>query len=244
MSKLLLHQPNLAFIRNVRALSPVAYWPLSTDATEIINGFTSTVNGSVSFGVNAGIGDGNKAATFDGSDVTSAIAIGSDALFNALNLDEYTIMTWFQFATAQTKADTLEHRIFHIQTDNTGLHKLGHTWTGTKWDAFRREGGVTNGIDVNMAIDGDILWHCIFTQCSVSGGYFKVYNGSSLKLNTTSPAPVGWTTAKTTDVFCAIGNSRNDQSAGQGFSGNIAHVAWFNSILSEQTLADIVGLFI
>lgn len=232
----------LTYTRKVLATAPLAYWPLTDAAGASValdasgHGYNGTPT-NVTFGSSDGIGDSKKSAAFG---VNGCIDIYSAGLAGALNLNEITIMAWAQIPVAGTWTDTLEHRIIHLEKDNTAASKMGMVWTGARFDLYRRAGGHgdgDNGVDcLNLA--NSLKWFQIITVASVSGNYFKVYKNG--KLIFTATGAQSWAGGFTvTDRMC-IGAEINDGT--QYFLGNLAHIAIWNRQLSQTEITNLYNV--
>ena len=210
----------------VLGYSPIAYWPLNdaagTQATELVNGWHG-VSSNVTWGV-TGIGDGETAASFNGTN--SQINLFSASLAAAFGVNEGTLMYW-----VNPTSDANRRRPFRATTDNSEV-----------WFSYKDAGGTDMGLwRIASGTSG-------YTHAETPGTWFPMFITWSNTVNqvyviinatTQGPAAAGSASGALNMIVLgtfAPGNFTNP------WLGNIANCAVWNSALSAATIADLAAL--
>lgn len=210
----------------VLGYGPIAYWPLWETSGTVANCLVNSAqNGTYSsdvstWPVSIGIGDGNTAPNFDGTN--DWINIFTAAFQAAWNGDEFSILMWKRAANAG------------VWTDGNTRH---HILLWTDWNNYTRS--VTFGAGTNehrrtanavfQAVTpiglATAAWIVAVYTASVANNRFRLYwNGPQFGADQVGlNAWVGALNA----TGASIGG-RNVAPAGQRWQGQIAHVAIYN----------------
>ena len=125
-----------AFVLSVFALIPtadaelVAYWPLDTDAEDVVGGYDGFTSGGVVFGAEGAAAYSGSAAEFNGTSSTITVPYAA-----ALNPGSFTVAMWANadsvagFASAITSRDDDSDSVngYIIYNDSAGRWNF---WTG------------------------------------------------------------------------------------------------------------------
>lgn len=225
----LVHQPVVmgvpTYMKKVLGYSPIAYWMLDeTTGTVAVCQVSAAQNGVFArdisvMGTEVGIGDGNTAPTFDGTqDVSTSIAV-------ALGGGTGTFMAWGRISTQGAGQDFLLAR----STAQEGLYRTGST----------RYGGKATGIDVpyDPAGGNDTLWHhyCVSYDGTLGSENTKFYLDGVEQA--TGPQVGSWTRD---DRVWQIGA---DGNGGDFWLGSAAHVALFSGVLTPAQILDLATVW-
>lgn len=219
----------------IMALRPLAYYKLNEAAGT--SGAGSVIDSSgnahhatptaVTFGV-TGIGDGNSAASVNGS--TSVIDCYSAGLAAAFTGLEVGVSIWFKVAAASVWTDGADRDIIHWSV-NDGFNELRifKQSTNNTLLFLWRSGGVT--LTATVTTNSTDWIHCSIVQ-SDSGNYARFYfNGAQVGADQT---PGTWSGALNA-VTTTIGSYTNIPTG--LFIGSIAHVAVFQTALNAAQVA-------
>ena len=214
----------------VLGYSPIAYWPLNdaagTQATELVNGWHG-VSSNVTWGA-TGIGDGETAASFNGS--TSYIDLFSAALAAAFDMDEATVMMWVQMDQQQRAAID---GIFDFFDDSNNYFRSYKNANSTDTYMFRNG----SGTNVVGSFSGPTYtnWNCFAITASVTADAQCYYVNGAVADTQDS----GLAAAADVIAYARVGRYRDNNFP---MDGNLAHVALFDSALSAATIADLAAL--
>jgi hypothetical protein len=229
----------LTRIRREFGSSLVALWPQyevsGTQITDISgNGHNGTYS-NVTLG-QAGIGDGNTAAGYNGTagasgsrgDVYSA---GFAAAFNGA---EGTLLGWWKVANAGVWADGTYRRLASFWKDNNNVLDVYKANVNNHLYLFRKGSTVLRGVDTTY-LAGSTAWFQMAMTWSVSADAVRVYlNGT--RVDASAAAIGAWVNGAMSSTNCLLGS--NYQSGyGQVWSGSIGPVALGNAALSPAAIA-------
>lgn len=224
----------LRYTNKVKALRPIAYWPLAEPAGAVVvdasgNGRNGTYT-SVTLGA-IGIGDGRTAATFNGT--TSLANVFSTSLQSAMSFTEGSVTAWFKVSGSGVYTDATARRIIHLRnTANTEFISLARTTTNNQFELrINGNGGATQQI-VNLTTSA-LGWVMLGFTWSATGSQCVGYiNGVQAG---TAGAPVAWGAAMTAAWISSV------NGAAQIWSGTIAHVALWNTALSSSNMVQLAS---
>jgi hypothetical protein len=218
----------LTYLQRVQALSPIAYWPLNEPAGTSGAGSVLDYSGnarhatptSVTFGA-TGIGDGNTAATFNGS--SSLIDVYSVSLFaSAFTLDTGSIIAW-------VKGDPQTARILNFAQSSGNQILIERSTTGIN---FYRMGGGTLVSTVTTTFSA--LAPIAMTWSVAADQLIGYANGTPVAPTT------GLVSSSTALTLAKLGSHFNGTPF--FFAGTIAHVACFNYVLSSAQIASLAAI--
>lgn len=216
--------------QRVLALGPIAYWPLSepvgtSGAGSVKDASGNNRNGTptaVTFGV-TGIGDGNTAASFDGS--TSWIDVFGVSYAAAWNGAENSVMLWAKIA-AWSGSHFLT-RPAYADSNNY----ISFSFFNTSWNIESKAGGTSKTI--TSATGSPAGWFHACLTFSLSNNRFRLYvNGSKVGSDVTG---IGTWSGAPTQAIVGAANTTPILVA----NGSLAHCAIFNK---ELTPAQVLSL--
>jgi len=217
-----------AFVDNtysgkVLRLSPIAYWPLSeasgVTAECLVNAAQNGVyaRNVTTMGTGEGIGDGNTAPLFDGTnDVVSIFTTTFNAAWDG---DEGALIIWIKSLDWNADYDRYiriaRSGTYEIQYLNAATAVAGRTY-------FERDTGVLKRKTYDNGEPAG--WVCMGMTWSKTADAFKAYRDGGLVGTLTGLG--AWTSADLTTLNCAIGA----QTTAPLNPGNayLAHVAIFD----------------
>lgn len=223
--------PAQTYTQKVQALSPIAYWPLNESAGPTIqdasgNGRNGTYT-NVTLGA-TGIGDGNTAATYNGT--TSKGDVFSASLAAAINGSEGTIMAWGIVNAAGVWTDGATRQLLEIGDGAGNRLTLQKTTTNNQL-ALNYRAGAANA-QTTITFSGLAFFHLALTW-SVAANQVKAYiNGAQSGATLTIPG--AWGAAPTRAFIGSRTTTPNDV-----WSGSLAHVAVWNTPLSAAQIANL-----
>jgi lysophospholipase L1-like esterase len=215
------------YLQIVQGLKPIAFWPLNEPVTTSGTGSVKDNSGNmrdatptnVTFGV-AGIGDGNTAASFNGT--SAAIAGISTSLQNAYRGAEGAVTFFFQLASWGYVASA----ICDLLADGNNRVIAWRTDAGNSFQFVHKAGGTVRNFDVTVSstawLFGAIVW-------SESGGYVRAYLNGVLVGEAVPGTFAG------TLVAAQIGNASGDF----WWPGQIAHFAMYGYAISETQIRSL-----
>lgn len=221
----------LAYTNKVKALSPIAYWPLaepsgSTAIDESGNSRDGAYS-NVTLGA-TGIGDGRTAATFNGT--TSLVNVYSASLDAAFNNAEMTIVVWAQVSAAGDWTDATNRSPMAIGADTANNYiRFLKTTTNNQMTNSQVAGGTSKS--VTSALSPTAWFHLAITA-SKSGDALKTYiNGAQSGATQTG---LGIWAGALGATLCVIGARQTTPNL--LWKGNLAHAAVFSSALSAANI--------
>lgn len=223
-----------AYSSKVLALSPIAYWPLNdpegaSSANSLVGAIPDGVLvGDPTFGV-TGIGDGNSAASFDGTG--DNINIYSAALASAFSGAEGSLSIWIKTTTAVWTDGSVRHMAtFQVDADNQVYFSKASNNTIR---GYYEAGSVVDQTAVNSQLD-DVWQHLCLTWSAANDRAITYLGGIAQGTRTTLGTFAGSLGANTTAIAAL-----NSPSSSQLWIGELAHVALFNK---ELTSIDVASL--
>jgi len=219
--------PSDAYINNMITLSPEAYYPLNENSgtTDLSGNGFDVVAHNVTFNTDTGIGDGYKAATFDGA--SSYIDLAN--MLTAFNGNSGTLVFWAKTAAWADAVQRFAVR-FAVTGNSLNVNKSIPT-NQLQFTRIANTSSTKSVVDTSLAGTGDYFF-CAFTWSTVNAQIKAFINGS--QVGSTLAPVVGFTASPTT---AAIGASA---PGGSGFwVGNIAHLAVFNIVLDPTVIASL-----
>lgn len=225
---------NLAYTNKVKALSPIAYWPLAeSGGTTITDESGNSRNGTyaaVTLGA-TGIGDGRTSATFDGA--TSVGNVFSASFQGAFGSAEGTVSAWCKVSAAGIWTDAAAHRVMRFAVDATNFVTIQKTSANNQLQWQYQAGGTANTRTKATTAPTDWI-HVAITWSKAADEVKAYYNGvqEGATMNTLG-VWVGSLAATTT----CIGTSATAPAA--VWSGTLAHVAVWASPLSGAQIATL-----
>lgn len=228
-----LRRRGLSYTRKVLGIESanlIAYWPLGeASGTNADNAEGTAARDGTYDGVTlgqTGIGDGNTAPLFDGTN--DFVNIFSASLETALNGDEGTISLWCKFLNAGVLTDGAARRIFNINAgadDNLSIYK---NTTDNQLIYVFEGGGTLQGQTIAVT---SIDWFHVAMSWSIANGEVKQYlNGN---LENTDGSASAWTGTFNAN-YVVIG--ADDVTPAQDWSGWLAHCAIWTKPLSDANV--------
>lgn len=225
--------PTLIYTNKVKALNPIAYWPMAESSGSVAldesgNGRNGAYT-AVTLG-QAGIGDGRTSASFNGT--TSFNNIYSASLAGAFNKDEGTIAVWAQVSGAGVWTDAANRDLFVLQADGTNNLFLRKSSTSNTIRGSWQGGGTSATVQTGSF--SPVGWFHIAMAWSKAANEMKFYlNGAQSGATQTMTGT--WTGALAAGA-CDVGSGGG---AVRVFSGTMAHAAVWVSPLSAAQIASL-----
>lgn len=223
---------NLAYTNKVKALSPIAYWPLAdasgVTATDASGNARNGAYSNVTLGA-TGVGDGRTAATFNGT--TSVANIYSASLDAAKSLSEGTAAMWVKVSAAGVWSDSTTRQFFMFLADSANNAQMFKT--GGANAVFCRYVAGNTTKTVSLTVSATTWIHFAITW-SKTADEFKAYlNGAQSGSTQTALGTISNTVLSSTQT--CIGAASTSPSV--GWSGDIAHAAvWATPLSAAQIL--------
>jgi hypothetical protein len=225
---------NLAYTNKVKALSPIAYWPLAdtsgTTATdESGNGrngtYTATTLGQT------GIGDGRTAASLDGS--TSFVNMFSASLQAAFGSAEGTFAAWARVANAGVWTDAAQRRVIRFAADANNAVAMYRSTTNNTF-SWQYVAGGTTLTRSKAALSTTDWFHIALTWSKTNNQAIAYFNGAQEGAILTGLGVWAGNLASSTTLVGAT-----SQTPGGVWNGNLAHAAIWASALSAAQIATL-----
>ncbi len=224
--------PRDTYTRKVRALRPIAYWPLAessgvTVVDESGNGYNGTYHNvagtltGVTLGA-TGTGDGRTGVTIDG--LTGYANIYSAGLNSAFNSTELTIAAWVKVSGAGVWTDATNRFLLRYFADGNNAARLIKTNVNNQLQWLYTAGG-TNSV-VTDASQSSTGWVHVAMTVSKSSNQMKAYLNGAQSGATQMVAGV-WAGALAGALIGA-----QDITPTLPWSGGLAHAAIWNVALS------------
>lgn len=212
----------------------LAYWRLNETSGTVANNAQGVAarNGTysnVTLGA-AGVGDGNTAATFNGT--TSNVNVYSASLASAFNGAEGTVAAWCKVSGAGVWTDGVLRRIatFLVNGSNYAV-MFKHTANNTIRCDYSA-GGTVETVS-STAVGGSLVFFSVAMTWSKAAEQMKVYiNGAQVGTTQTALGVFAGTIPST---GARIGAAEN--AASNFWSGSLAHVALWDTPLSAAEVA-------
>lgn len=213
---------------DVEALDPIAYYVLGEDSGSAAldygpGGFHGTYIGAVPGGA-AGIGDGNTAALFDGTDDSIDISAMAPAFSGAAG----TVLVWGRRAPSTTG--------YLVRIAANGSNQVFiQDVTGTGTLTFRRQAAGASKSIADASLLGSTTFFSAAVTWDTSADQLKAYiNGVQIGTTQTGLATFTGTPGATTTVIGAF----NTTGTGS-YPGGIAHVAIWDRALSPSEVLSL-----
>lgn len=228
----------LRYTNKVKALSPIAYWPLAELSGSVARdesgnardgAYTATTLGSI------GIGDRRTAATFNGT--TSYCNVYGASLAGAFMGAEGTLALWMQVSGAGFWSDTVTtRRMAYFLADTNNRVYLQKTTTANQLTAVYIAGGTNKSI--NYATSAPLTFFHVALTWSKAADAFKLYiNGTQVGSTLTGLGTwAGAMSSTNATIGCGGIGPFNVHD------GNLAHVALFASPKSAAQIASLATL--
>ena len=212
----------------------IAYWPLGETSGGTADNAEGTAArdgaySNVTLGA-TGIGDGNTAATFNGT--TSFVDIFSASIQSAFNNQEGTAAMWVQVTAAGVWTDGSFRRVLGLRVSGSNEVFIHKSSTNNQMQVGYVAGGTTKS--VAFAVGPTLTWHHIAITWSKSVDQVIVYlDGAQTGTTQTGLGVwVGSIANGLTNIGC-----RNNVVPDQLWSGTSAHTAiWTTPLSAAQIL--------
>ncbi len=218
-----------AYADKVLDYSPMAYWQLNESSGTVVadssgNDFHGTAYG-VTWGVE-GIGDGKTAALFDGvNDYVDVFSAGLTAAFNAL---AGTFSLWCKVSAWPSQFGILigfAEAVVKRAAVQLGAAGDAERYRGIFWDG-------SSGHPSDWDVSNTDRHHLALTW-NVPAGTVRLFVDGVGQTENDSGLEGGFTAL----VYATLG--RYAPSSNYFFPGMLAHVAVFDSVLSDEAIADL-----
>jgi len=179
-----------------------------------------------------GIGDGRSSMYFDGTN--DYVNIYSAALASAFNGAEGTLLAWARVSGAGVWTDVTWRRVAVLKADTNNTIVLTRTSGNNQLACYYKAGG-TELSNITSAIGGTTGWFSLGLTWSATGNVVQYYlNGATAGSNDTG---LGTWAGSPASTLCVIGADSTVPSS--VFSGDIGHVALWNTPLTAAQIASI-----
>ena len=229
--------PVFAYTNKIKALSPIAYWPLAeASGTTIVDESGNGRNGAYRASGEpllgqTGIGDGRTAALFDGSNDYGNIY--SAAFAAAFNGPEGTAAVWGQVSAAAVWTDAATRRLLSLRVDANNRVLLEKSSTNNQVTGFYIAGGTSKS--VVFTTSAPTTWFHFAITWSKSADQVKVYfNGAQVGATQTGLG-VWAGSLDSANTTCGA----TDTTGGNPWKGYEAHVAVWGGALSAAQIATL-----
>lgn len=223
--------PALRYTNKVKALGPIAYWPLAgasgaTATDESGNGRNGTYS-NVTLGA-TGIGDGRTAASYNGT--SSFGNVFSAGFAGAVNGSAGTLMVWLKVSAVGVWSDSTNRQIVEIGDGSNNRLTISKPAAASTLRAFYRAGGTSKNVDIATSSTGWL--HVAMTWSSVADQMIAYFNGTQSGATQTTLGV--WGAAPTVALLGAFTAAPTVL-----WSGDLAHVALFGSALSAAQILSL-----
>lgn len=219
------------YTQKVKALGPLAYWPLNGDANDASgNGYNGAATG-VTYGA-ANMGDGGLSGVFDGS--TSFIDIYSAGFAGAVNTAELTVAAWCKVAAGSVWTDGSNDIVINISASTTNAIRLYKTSTNNNLQFQYYAGGTNKNVN-DTSLAGATGWfHFAMTVTKAGDAMIAYLNGAKVGATQTGLGVWSGALLSTTTTIGALNTTPI-----QPWTGLLSHVAVFTSALSAAQIATL-----
>ena len=229
--------PNLYHRKVLSIPGSVAYWPLwdssGTVAREILSSYDGVYTNTPTLGA-AGIGDGNNAVSFDGTN--EFVNIYSAGLNGAFNGQEFTIGLWAKAAASTLWTDSAFHITCGIGVNGSNQILLYKVSANNTFRFYYAAGGTVKSVDL---IASPTTYQFYAITVSKSANQVKAYiNGVQTGATQTG---LGTWAGSLNSALCGIAVA-NTSTATQTWYGSIAHTLIYNRALSATEIASLASL--
>lgn len=224
---------NQQYWQKIRALNPIAYWPLwdvagASSAVELM-GVGNGAPVAVTFGV-AGIGDGKTAASFNGS--TSRVNAYTAAFSSAFSGATGAIALWAKVSGAGVWTDGVLRCFDYISVDANNRVFWRRPATDYQIDAYYVAGGTLKYVNLTGLTSTD--WYQFAITWSKPADEFKAFvNGTQIGTTVTG---LGTWAGSLSSSLVTIGR---DADPANTWSGSIAHVAVWDKVITPTEVLRI-----
>ena len=229
-----------SYIDKVLSYDPIAYWPLTehsgTVAHCLVNGAQNgTYSSDVSaMGIGTGIGDGNDAPYFDGTnDYCNIYSATLNTVFNGAT---GTMMIWYKVNGAGVYTDGTARNSFSIYDGVQNYGKLYRSTADNRCDwMFEAGDGQAFVSDFPSSV---ITWiHGVMTWSDANNDdEMKGYKNAA-QVGATSAALNAWAGDGLDPATCCIG--AESTVPGKPWHGWLAHAAAWSRVLTATEIADL-----
>lgn len=227
------------YFDKVLKYQPVAYWPLweasgTAARNEIGSGMNGTYNSDVSgWPVGTGIGDGNSAPGFDGTN--DYVDVYSSGFNSAFDGQLGSVIAWFKVSGAGVWTDGVSHEVLHFGVDGNNFIILRKTNANNAFGFYYEANNVQEGVTHTMS---PTTWQHIALTWSLAADAVKAYlNGAQVG---TTQSTLGTWAGNLSNASTLLG--AYSKVPANAWSGNIAHVAVFDYVLPLTSVADLAVL--
>ena len=231
----------LPYAEKVLSYSPIAYWQLNeTSGTAAVCSVNAAQNGTyarnvTTMGTGTGIGDGNTAPDFDGTN--DSVDIYSTTFRDAFDGVKGTVSIWAKVYHVNLWTDGLTKRVIEIRADAQNYIEIFRTPAASNSLRFAYEAGDEreNQDEAGLSL---ITWMHLAITWAKSPEKFGAYLNGSLLLDNQD---VGvWAAVKPSETQTVIGAADNaNQLAWHGWLSNFAV---FDSDLGDTAIADLASV--
>jgi len=215
----------------VLGYSPIAYWTLAEDAADSSgNGYDGTAS-SVTYGSDGPDGGGH--GVFNGT--SSYIDVYGAGLASAFDPNLLTVSFWMRVSGAGVWTDSTNRTMFKLREDGFNeLYFRKSSTDNTLFFTYTQNG--TAKLVSTTSLGGETGWHHLAMTATVAGDEMKVFiDGAQVDSTQTGLGSGAWTTLNS--VASVIG-ARNTTPSFL-FSGDLAHCAVFDYVLTPAQVADL-----
>jgi lysophospholipase L1-like esterase len=235
-------QSGASYAEQVQALAPIAYWPMDdASGTVALDASGNGRNGAYRaageplLGQSVTDAQGTRfvAPLFDGSN--DYLNLYSTSFRDAFNGAEGSVMAWFRVADTAVWADGTTRRVLTLFAASGNEYFLRKETTGTLPFAFAMGGTVKS---LTIPSPASTLWQCVVITWSKTANQIIVsLNGAPVGSPLTSLGTWAGTPAATQTMAGA-----SSTSGAASWSGNIAHVAYWNRPLTANEVATLAQI--
>jgi hypothetical protein len=225
--------PTMAYTNKVKALAPIAYWPLAEPSGSVATDESGNSRNGAYTGVDlgqTGIGDGRTCPLFDGTnDYTD---IYSASLASAFNKDEGTAAIWLKVAEAGVWTDATTRRLLVLQADANNRILLTKGSTNNQLVIAYTAGGTTEQVTITAS---STAWlHLAMTWSKAADEVKAYFNGTQSGSTQATLGTWSGSLASTTTLLGAISKTPT-----QVWNGYLAHAAIWTTPLSAAQIATL-----
>jgi Concanavalin A-like lectin/glucanases superfamily len=228
-------QPYRAKILHTQPANLVAYWPLNGNANDLSgHGLHGTPNANVTWG--AGPDPGGGAAVFAGNGYINLQSAGLAAAFSGA---EGSLFCWFKVSALADWSDAAYREILFLRADASNYIEMTKRSTANQVGRGYSAGGTleSNNIAPEPAAPLGWVYSAITWSKTLDQVKFYVQTTSEIGKIITSNTLGTWANALTLALIGA-----NSTTPGQPWKGSIAHVALWDTELSEAQIANLTKI--
>jgi hypothetical protein len=222
--------PSRSYISKVKALGPIAYWPMSEKSGSVAYDITGYSRHGAYTGVDLGqpgIGGGETCPYFDG--INDYCNVQTASLASAFSGSTGTISAWFRVANAGVWTDSTRREIAAFGTNASNLVNLRRWTTNNRFLMTYLAGGVSSQVDTTVMGGRIDFIHVGFTWNKPADEVKGFIDGN--QIGATINGLGNWAGALGASVIGAA--SVVPVSAWLGY---ISHVALWNLVLTPDTM--------